>query len=94
MIINEIIEKIKTLVEECEDRGGENDRIRDRIKEIFQPILEGFEELIASNEDKKYFLGRVIKIFTILLTKRCSSISKLKLIIKRSAQIPIKLWTE
>ena len=40
MIINEIIEKIKTLVEECEDREGENDRIRDRIKEIFQPILE------------------------------------------------------
>ena len=82
------------MVEESKDRESETDRIGDRIKEIVQPILEEFEELVAKNESKKYYLGSVIMIFTILLTKKCSSISKLKTIIKTSAQIAIKPWTE
>ena len=65
-----MIDKIKTLVEESEDRENETDGTGDEVKETFQPILEEFEELIAENEDKNYFISRLIQIFTILLTKK------------------------
>ena len=44
-----MIDKIKTLVEESEDRENETDGTGDEVKETFQPILEEFEELIAEN---------------------------------------------
>lgn len=82
------------MVEESEDSEDETEQNGDKIKEIFQPTLEEFEELIAKSEDKKYFIGGVMKILTILFTTKCSSVSKLRKIIKPSAQIVIKPWTE
>ena len=61
-IINKIIDKIKTLVKESEHKEDETDRIGDKIKEIFQSILKEFEELIAKNKDKKYFISGVDKV--------------------------------
>ena len=93
-IMNKIIDKIKTLVKQSEDRKEETDWIEDKIKNIFQSNLEKFEELIAENKNKKSFISGLINIFTILLTAKCSSISKLKKTIKTSAQIAIKPWPE
>ena len=93
-IINKIIEKIKTLVKKSEDWEDENDSTGNKIKEILHSVLEKYEELIAENKNKKSFIGGLINIFTILLTAKCISISKLKKIIKASAQISIKLLPE
>ena len=93
-IINKIIDKIKTLVKKSEDWEDENDSTGNKIKEILHSVLEKYEELIAENKNKKSFIGGLINIFTILLTAKCISISKLKKIIKASAQISIKLLPE
>ena len=79
-IINKIINKLTPLIEEIDNKEAQDstDGIRNKIKNIFPPILETFEELIAENEDKKSFFGGFIKIFTILLTARCTSANKLK----------------
>ena len=79
-IINKIIDELTLLIEEIDNKEAQDstDGIGNKIKNIFQPILEKFEELIAENEDKKPFIGRFIKIFTILLTVRCTSANKLK----------------
>ena len=49
-------------------RNTKTDRISNKLKEIFQPILDEFEDLIVENNDKKSFMSGLIKIFTILLT--------------------------
>lgn len=56
----------------------------------FQPILEEFEETLAENGDKKSFIEGLVKIFTILLTTKCSCIKKLNRIIKTSPKTVIK----
>lgn len=75
-----------------EKNEDETDGInKDKIKSIFQQNLEEFEGLIAEKEDKESLISSLIKSFTILLTTKCSSISKLKKMIKISAEIAIKL---
>lgn len=82
-IINKIINKLTLLIEEIDNKEAQDstDGIGNKIKNIFPPILETFEELIAENEDKKSFIGGFIKIFTILLIARCTCANKLKKII-------------
>ena len=54
-------------------REGEvTDGYNDTMKEIFQPMLEEFKDLIGKSEDKKSFIGGLIKIFPVLLTSRGS----------------------
>ena len=65
-----------------------------KIREIFDPILEEFKELVKENEDQKDSVTGLIKTFTILLTEKCCSYTKLKRIIKTSAEIAINLWPE
>ena len=89
-----MIDKIKTLVEESENRENETDGTGDEVKETFQPILEEFEELIAENEDKNYFINRLIQIFTILLTKKVQQHRQTVKFNKTNAQIAIELWPE
>ena len=42
--------------------------IIDSIKEIFQPILDKCKAQIGENEDKKSFVGGLIRMFTIHLS--------------------------
>ena len=49
-------------------RNTKTDGISNKLKEIFQPILDEFEDLIVENNDKKSFMSGLVKIFTILLT--------------------------
>ena len=44
------------------------DAISNKIKLIFQPILDEFKDFIAENDDKKSFISGLIKIFAILWT--------------------------
>ena len=69
-------------------------RISSKIKEVFKQILEEFKKLVEETEDKKNFVSGIIKIFTILLTSRYSSLAKLKKIIKTSAEIGVNLLPE
>ena len=52
--------------------------------------MEEFEEILAENGDKKSFIDGLVKIFTILLTTKFSSIKKLNRIIKTSPETVIK----
>ena len=87
-IINKLVDKIGELVSDSTDGIG------GKIREIFDPILEEFKELVKENEDEKNSVTGLIKTFTILLTEKCSSYTKLKRIIKTSAEIAINLWPE
>ena len=72
------IYKLTRLVQETDKKEAQDstDGIGDKIKDTFQPILEEFEELIVENEDKKSFIGGLIKMFPILLTTKCTSVNK------------------
>ena len=69
-IINKIMDKLAQLIQETDNKEAQEftDSIGDKNMDIFQSILEEFEELIVQNEDKKSFIGGFIKTFTILLT--------------------------
>ena len=53
------IYKLTKLVQETDEKEAQDstEGIGDKIKDIFQPILEEFAELIVENEDKKSFTG-------------------------------------
>ena len=70
------------------------DGITDSIKEIFQPIFDEFKAQIGENEDKKSFIGGLIRIFTILLSVKTRAPTKIKNIIKESVNLVEKLWPE
>ena len=76
-IVNQIIEQIKGILEDPVDEGNATDGFKDTVKEIFQPILDEFKDLIDENEDKKSFIGGLIRIFTILLSSKASSLAKI-----------------
>ena len=64
-IVNKIIEQIKEVLEDpVKEKDSTND-LRDTIKKIFQSILGKFTELIGENNDKKLFIGDLIKMFMI-----------------------------
>ena len=70
------------------------DGLGDTIKDIFQPILDKFKDLIGKNEDKKSIIGGLIKIFTILLSSRSTTLAKIKKFIRISTKIALDLWPE
>ena len=76
-IVNQIIEQIKGILEDPIEEGNATDGLKDTVKEIFQPILDEFKDLIDENEDKKSFIGGLIRIFTILLSSKTSSQAKI-----------------
>ena len=65
-IVNKIIKQIKKVLEDPVKDKDPTDGLGDTIKDIFQPILDKFKDLIGKNEDKKSFIGGLIKTFTIL----------------------------
>ena len=82
-MVKEIAESI--LQEELEE-SDETDRI---FKDKVEDIIETFA---AENEDKKSFISSLIKIFVILLTKRCNTLIKIKKTIKLAAETALQLW--
>ena len=93
-IVNTIIDQIKEILEDPIENKGSTNSLGATIKEIFQPILDEFQDLIEKNKDKKSFIGGLIKIFTILLSLRTTSLSKILKVIRISRKIALDLWPE
>ena len=93
-IVNKIIKQIKKVLEDPVEDKDPTDGLGDTIKDIFQPILDEFKDLIGKNEDKKSIIGGLIKIFTILLSSRSTTLAKIKKFIRRSTKIALDLWPE
>ena len=93
-IVTQVTEQVKEILEDPIEEGDATDRLMDTIKEIFQPILDEFKDLIGENEDKKSFIGGLIRIFTILLSSKTSSLAKIKKVVRISTKIPLNLWPE
>ena len=93
-IVTQVTEQVKEILEDPIEEGDATDRLMDTIKEIFQPILDEFKDLIDENEDKKSFIGGLIRIFTILLSSKTSSLAKIKKVVRISTEIPLNLWPE
>ena len=93
-IVTQVTEQVKEILEDPIEEGDATDRLMDTIKEIFQPILDEFKDLIGENEDKKSFIGGLIRIFTILVSSKTSSLAKIKKVVRISTEIPLNLWPE
>ena len=50
--------------------------------------------LIGENEDKKSFIGALIKIFTILLSSKTATLTSIKKVLRVSTKIALALWPE
>ena len=46
-IVTQVTEQIKEILEDPIEEGDATDRLMDTIKEIFQPILDEFKDLIG-----------------------------------------------
>ena len=92
-ITNKLVVKIGDPV--SEDRFDEKagkwsasiDGIGSSLEEIFELKLEEFKEIVKENKNKKGFVTGPFRIFTILLTAKCSSFSKRKIIKKTSEKL-------
>lgn len=75
-IVNTIIDLEKQILED--PLQDSTNGLGDTIKEMFQLILNEFKDFIEENEDKKYFIGGLIKLFTTLLGSRATAWQILK----------------
>ena len=76
-IVNTIIEQIKDILEDSIENKESTNGIIYIITEIFQKFHK-FKNISEENKDKKSFIGGLIKIFTILLSSRTTSLTKIK----------------
>ena len=90
-IVNKIIKQIKKVLEDPVKDKDPTDGLGDTFKDIFQPILDKFKDLIGKNEDKKSIIGGLIKIF---LSSRSTTLAKIKKFIRISTKIALDLWPE
>ena len=88
-MVNQIIEQIKELLEDPVKEKDSADGLGDTIKEIFQPILDEFKELIVENEEKNSIIGAQIKILTILLSSRATTLTKIKNVLRVNTKIAL-----
>ena len=93
-IVNEIIDKIKDLLDNQTQGGDSTDSVITLFEDIFQPILDEFKKLIGESKDKKNLIGGSIKIFTILLSTKTPTLTKIKKVIRTSIKIALGLWPE
>ena len=93
-LVNKTIEQIKEVLKDPVKNKDSTDDLGDTIKDIFQPILDEFKDLIGQSEDKKSFICGLIKIFTILLSSRSTSLAEIKKVIGISTKIALDLWLE
>ena len=80
-IVTQVAEQVKEILEDPIEEGDAADRLMDTIN-------------IGENEDKKSFIGGLIRIFTILLSSKTSSLVKIKKVVRISTEIPLNLWPE
>ena len=90
-IVNKIATEINKLLDDQSEGGDSTDSVITLFEETFQPILDKFKELIGENKDKKNFVGGSIKIFTILLSTKTPTLTKM---VRTSKNIALELWTE
>ena len=93
-IVNKIIDEIKDLSDDQAQSGDSTDGVITLLEDIFQPILDEFKELIGERTDKKNFISGLIKIFTILLSTKTPTLTRIKNVIRTSVKIALKLWPE
>ena len=87
-----MIFQIKDILEDPIENEDSTDGSGDTIKEIFQPILDEFNDLIQENEGKKYIISGSIKTFIIVLSLRATNLLKILKIIRISTKIVCLMW--
>ena len=93
-IVNKIIDEIKVLLDDQTQRGDSTDGVITLFEDISPPILDEFKELIGESKDKKNFIGGLIKIFTILLSAKTPTLTKIKKVFRTSIKIALEVWPE
>ena len=93
-IFNKIVTEINDLLDDQSEDGDSTNDIMTLFEETLQPILDEFKELIGENKDKKNFVGGLIKIFTILLSTKTPTLTKIKKVVRTSIKIALELWPE
>ena len=93
-IVKEIVTKISELLDDQTQGGDSTDSVITLFEDIFQPILDAFQELIGESKGKNNFIGGLIKIFTILLSTKTPALTKIKKVIRASVTIALELWPE
>ena len=93
-IFDEINNEIKDILDDQTQGGDSTDDAIMLFEDIFQPILDEFKELIGESKDKKNFIGGLIKIFTILLSTKISTLTKIEKEIRAKVKIAPEVWPE
>ena len=93
-IFDKINNEIKDSLDDQTQGGDSTDDAITLFEDIFQPILDEFKELIGESKDKKNFIGGLIKIFTILLSTKISTLTKIEKEIRAKVKIALEVWPE
>ena len=93
-IFDKINNEIKDSLDDQTQGGDSTDDAITLFEDIFQPILDEFKELIGESKDKKNFIGGLIKIFTILLSTKISTLTKIEKEIRGKVKIALEVWPE
>ena len=93
-IFDKINNEIKDSLDDQTQGGDSTDDAITLFEDIFQPILDEFKELIGESKDKKNFIGGLIKIFTILLSTKISTLTKIETEIRAKVKIALEVWPE
>ena len=81
--------------ENKERTGEETDRFAEKVRELVENIYEQLKENLEGQQgENRQFFNAIIRIFTILLNTKTRSITKIKKIIKTSANLVLELWPE
>lgn len=94
-VVNEIAESIYKILKEEEklEESNETDWIfKDKVGDIIETVLNEFESFSNEDKEKKSFASSLVKIFAILLTKKCNALIEIKNILKLEAEIALQLW--
>ena len=94
-VVNEIAESIYKILTEEEklEESSETDWIfKDKVGDIIETVLNEFESFANEGKEKKSFASNLVKIFAILLTKKCNALIEIKNILKLEAEIALQLW--
>ena len=93
-IVNKVVTEINELLDDQTEGGDSTDGLITLFEETFHPILGEFKELIRENKDRKNFVRGLIKIFTILLSTKTPTLTKIKKVVRTSAKIALELRPE
>lgn len=94
-VVNEIAESIYKILTEEEKLKESNETdwsFKDKVGDIIETVLNEFESFSNEDKEKKSFASSLVKIFAILLTKKCNALIEIKNILKLEAEIALQLW--